>query len=181
MKTKPEIAFDASAFWQLQATPRFPLASEQWQQPIVVNTDCKGSDRLITRMGTFLRGREFAHGATHKLTAPEWRLLYYLSDLDFNRVMVSGFDPREQIADACAPGGWLTDVPEEWTGVTSTEDLCRSLWQKITAFTQQEAQTAVAIVAFFRAIPLEKHEVLATSWHAPSWIEGFITHVRLSP
>lgn len=180
MKTKPDIAFDASAFWQLQATPRFPLTLEQWQQPIVVNTGRKGSDRLITRMGTFMRGREFARGVTQKLAAPEWRLLYYLSDLDFDRVMVSGFDPREQIADACAPGGWLTDVPEEWTGVTSTEDLCRSLWQKVTAFTQQEAQTAVAIVAFFRAIPLEKNEVFATAWHAPSWIEGFITHVRLS-
>lgn len=181
MKTKPEIAFDASAFWQLQATPRFPLASEQWQQPIVVNTGRNGSDRLITRMGTLMRGREFALGVTQKLTAPEWRLLYYLADLDFDRVMASGFDPREQVADACAPDGWLTDVPEEWNGVTSTEDLCRSLWQKFTAFTQQEAQTAVAIVAFFRAISLEKHEVLATAWHDRLWIEGFITHVRLSP
>lgn len=133
------------------------------------------SQPCIALMRAFMRAREFEPGAVQTITAPEWRLLYYLSELYFDRTIVLGYDPREQTADACSPGGWLTDVPEEWTGASNTEELCRALWSGITRLTREQAQTAVVIVAFFRTIPLEKNEVLTTAWHDPAWTSITLT------
>lgn len=180
MQANQQLDFNAADFWQLQAPVRFPARVKDWHTTISVKPpEHQDSYDIIRRMEDFLVRPGVTLHMADLLSSTEWRLLFYLSHLQFNTVSSSSYDPRLVIADACRRNGWLADVPEEWTGAVSTSRLCRSLHRRIRLFTKQEAQTLAVIAAFFRTIGLEKNEVLTLPWFKPEWIRAFLANVKV--
>lgn len=180
MKTEQQPEFDAADFWQLQAPTRFPRRANDWRTTISIQSR-QGAGDIIQRMTEFLACSGVSLRVTELLTATEWRLLYYLPQLEFWKVCSPDYDPRFVIKDACRKRGWLTDVPEEWTGTVSTGHLCRSLHRRVELFSKEEAQTLAVVVSFSRAVGLEKNEVLTLPWFRPEWIRQFLLYVRIEP
>ena len=177
MKINPQLEFDPTVYWQLNAESRFPVRLNDWRRNIVV-TPRQNEFTSARQVQHFLREKRHSLCIAELLSGPEWRLLFYHTALRAGLVLTEGFDGRPLIAGACARGGWLTDVPEEWTACVSTARLCSSLGRRVKLFTQPETQMLSAIVAFFRAVGLEKHEVLQLPWFKRESIEKFLTHVE---
>lgn len=170
MKTNPaNLELDPAIFWRLNDTPRFPATTMEWTRTISIETE------QACLAGALLE--ELRHtgplGVPTGLTPQEWRLAYYhrpMSSTAWDKMI-------EAICAECRPDGWLTDVPEEWIGAESTLAVCESLAASIRRLSKDEAKALTKLLRLFRAISLEKHEVLRLPWFDPNWVQCFTTHV----
>ncbi len=101
---------------------------------------------------------------------PEWRLAFYHR----HSPPRSSLPTVTNVLAGCERNGWMTDVPAEWIGAESTMDVCTSLAKAVRSFTIAESEGFTAILRLFRAVPLEKHEVLKLMWHDLDWAKAFV-------